>query len=233
MLNNVGFTFGSDWDNVSVAMDPTTLTATRQATSLILATQPHEISMLRKVRERGGVILYNGAPVTTSWARAFKPADAMYFAEDGEQCRVRFLHLSTPIALTRYSGGDSDIDPKYNATCAGTSDVSTCLAANIIANLDYGVLPFLCAHRPSSLIRTSLARSLPLALALTHAFLAPDDGLFKNGTGANVLQHMFPIEVLRIEPGTVWGTDRIVTSKSGEPFCRGACLRAMPSERWL
>ena len=113
MLNNVGFTFGSDWDNVSVAMDPTTLTATRQATSLILATQPHEISILRKVRERGGVILYNGAPVTTSWARAFKPTDAMYFAEDGEQCRVRFLHLSTPIALTRYSGGDSDIDPKY------------------------------------------------------------------------------------------------------------------------
>ena len=113
MLNNVGFTFGSDWDNVSVSMDPTTLTATRQATSLILATQPHEISILRKVRERGGVILYNGAPVTTSWARAFKPADAMYFAEDGEQCRVRFLHLSTPIALTRYSGGDSDIDPKY------------------------------------------------------------------------------------------------------------------------
>ena len=113
MLNNVGFTFGSDWDNVSVSMDPTTLTATRQATSLILATQPHEISILRKVRERGGVILYNGAPVTTSWARAFKPTDAMYFAEDGEQCRVRFLHLSTPIALTRYSGGDSDIDPKY------------------------------------------------------------------------------------------------------------------------
>eukprot|EP01046_Picozoa_sp_COSAG06_P035128 COSAG06_NODE_3741_length_4955_cov_47.397309_6_plen_221_part_00 len=166
MLNNVGFTFGSDWDNVSVAMDQTTLTATRQATSLILATQPHEISILQKVRSRGGVILYNGAPVTTSWARAFKPADAMYFAEDGEQCRVRFLHLSTPIALTRYSGGDSDIDPKYNATCAGTSDVSTCLAANIIANLDYGVLPFLCAHRPRSL--ASPARSF--SLALTHSF---------------------------------------------------------------
>ena len=229
MLNNVGFTFGSDWDNVSVAMDPTTLTATRQATSLILATQPHEISILRKVRERGGVILYNGAPVTTSWARAFKPADAMYFAEDGEQCRVRFLHLSTPIALTRYSGGDSDIDPKYNATCAGTSDVSTCLAANIIANLDYGVLPFLCAHRPSSL--ASLSRSLSLALTRIRRFW-PDDGLFKNGTGANVLEHIFPIEVLRIEPGTVWGTDRIVTSKSGEPFCRGAfvCVRCRLSD---
>ena len=26
---------------------------------------------------------------------------------------------------------------------------------------------------------------------------------------------MFPISILRIEPGTVWGTDRIVTSKSG------------------
>ena len=224
MLNNVGFTFGSDWDNVSVAMDPTTLTATRQATSLILATQPHEISILRKVRERGGVILYNGAPVTTSWARAFKPADAMYFAEDGEQCRVRFLHLSTPIALTRYSGGDSDIDPKYNATCAGTSDVSTCLAANIIANLDYGVLPFLCAHRPSSL--ASLSRSLSLALTRIRRFW-PDDGLFKNGTGANVLEHIFPIEVLRIEPGTVWGTDRIVTSKSGEPLCRGTLVCVM------
>ena len=175
MLNNVGFTFGSDWDNVSVAMDPTTLTATRQATSLILATQPHEISILRKVRSRGGVILYNGAPVTTSWARAFKPADAMYFAEDGEQCRVRFLHLSTPIALTRYSGGDSDIDPKYNATCAGTSDVSTCLAANIIANLDYGVLPFLCAHRPSCSI------ALPCSDAFLRRFWLQTTGYSRTG----------------------------------------------------
>ena len=42
------------------------------------------------------------------------------------------------------------------------------------------------------------------------------DGLFRNGSGSNVLEHMFPISVLRIEPGTVWGVDRIVTSKSGQ-----------------
>ena len=117
------------------------------------------------------------------------------------------------------------LQPRYNATCAGTSDVSTCLAANIIANLDYGVLPFLCAHRPSSL--ASLARSISLALTHSSAFSAPDDGLFKNGTGANVLEYIFPIEVLRIEPGTVWGTDRIVTSKSGEPLCRGTLVCVM------
>ena len=59
--------------------------------------------------------------------------------------------------------------------------------------------------------------ALPCSDAFLRPFLSPDDGLFKNGTGANVLEYMFPIEVLRIEPGTVWGTDRIVTSKSGEP----------------
>eukprot|EP01043_Picozoa_sp_COSAG02_P061135 COSAG02_NODE_8146_length_2690_cov_3.119259_1_plen_740_part_00 len=188
MLNNVGYTFdasGELWDNVSVVMDPSTLTATRRAASLILLTQEHELSMLQKVRSHGGMMVYNGPPVTRSWTNAVNSDWAMYFAEDGEQCRVRFLHLSTPIALTRYSGGDTDIDPKYNATCKGTSDVSTCIAANILANLDYGVLPFLY------------------------------DGLFSNGTGPNVLEHMFPIEVLQIEPGVVWGTNRIVTSKSG------------------
>ena len=41
------------------------------------------------------------------------------------------------------------------------------------------------------------------------------DGLFRNGSGSNVIEHMFPISVLRIEPGTVWGADRIVTSKAG------------------
>lgn len=188
MLNNVGYTFdtsGELWDNASVVMDPSTLTATRRAASLILLTQEHELNMLRKVRTHGGMMVYNGPPVTRSWTNAVNSDWAMYFAEDGEQCRVRFLHLSTPIALTRYSGGDTDVDPKYNATCKGTSDVSTCIAANILANLDYGVLPFLY------------------------------DGLFRNGTGPNVLEHMFPIEVLRIEPGVVWGTNRIVTSKSG------------------
>ena len=42
-----------------------------------------------------------------------------------------------------------------------------------------------------------------------------DDGLLRNGSGPNVLEHMFPISVLRIEPGVVWGTDRVVTSASG------------------
>ena len=148
MLNNVGYTFESGtWDNVSVVMDSTTLTAVRPAASLILLTQEHEISMLRTTRENGGMIIYNGPPVTKTWSDTVGSSDAMYFAEDGEQCRVRFLHLSTPIALTRYSGGDTDIDPKYNATCAGTSDVSTCIAANIIANLDYGcVQPSIVLH---------------------------------------------------------------------------------------
>jgi hypothetical protein len=53
---------------------------------------------------------------------------------------VRFNHLSTPMALTRFGGGSEDVDPKYQKTCKGTSDVAKCIAANIIANLDYGVL---------------------------------------------------------------------------------------------
>lgn len=186
MLNNVGYTFGAGWDNFSVVQDPTTLATVRTVASLILLTQEHELSMLRTVRSHGGVMLYNGPPVTRTWSEAVGSSSwAMHFAEDGQQCRVRFMHLSTPIALTRESGLVTDIDPKYNDTCK-TSDVNTCLAQNIIANLDYGVLPFLY------------------------------DGLFRNSSGPNVLDYMFPISVLRIEPGIVWGTDRIITSTSGD-----------------
>lgn len=185
MLNNVGYTFGAGWDNFSVVQDPTTLATVRTAASLILLTQEHELSMLRTVRSHGGVMLYNGPPVTRTWSESVGSSNwAMHFAEDGQQCRVRFMHLSTPIALTRESGLVTDIDPKYNDTCKN-SDLNKCLAQNIIANLDYGVLPFLY------------------------------DGLFRNGSGPNVLEHMFPISVLRIEPRVVWGTDRIITSTSG------------------
>jgi hypothetical protein len=42
------------------------------------------------------------------------------------------------------------------------------------------------------------------------------DGLFKRGSSQhNVFSHMFPIEIVRIEPRTVWGLDRIITSASG------------------
>lgn len=143
MLNNVGYTFGATWDNASVAMDPNTLTTMRTASSLILLTQDHELNLLRDVRSQGGQIVYNGPPVTRTWSDAVAPNHAMYFAEDGEQCRVRFMHLSTPIALTRESGLVTDIDPKYNATCK-TADINICIAENIRANLDYGVLTFLC-----------------------------------------------------------------------------------------
>jgi hypothetical protein len=196
MLNDAGYTFDpaywgdpfepfNNWDGVSVVVEPRTLEAVRGAQSLVLLTQQHELAMLRRTRQRGGTMLYNGAPITRTWVDAVASGDAMYFAETGEQCRARFMHLSTPIALTRDSSQTSDLDPKYQETCHNTKDVAACLSANIIANLDYGVLSFLY------------------------------DGLFKEGSGPNLLEHMFPIDVLHIEPHTVWGVDRIVTSSSG------------------
>ena len=79
------------------------------------------------------------------------------------------------------------VTDKIRNWCAGTHDTTSCVGANIIANLDYGVLSFLY------------------------------DGLFKKGGSSadNVFTHMFPIDILRIEPHTVYGADRIITSASG------------------
>ena len=55
------------------------------------------------------------------------------------------------------------------------------------------------------------------------------DGLFRNGTGPNVLEHMFPIEVLRIEPGEKKRLGGGLPFFSKLPFCLSrACLDKSP-----
>jgi hypothetical protein len=174
------------WDNFSVVVDTKSRSAIHGAKNLVLITQSHEVEMLKRLRKVGSNMIYNGAPITRTWSDTFRLSDSMYFAETSEQCRVRFMHLSTPIALTRDTSQSSDSDPKYQATCTGTTGKTACVAANILANLDFGVLSFLY------------------------------DGLFEKGSSPNtVLQFMFPIEILRVEPRVVWGLDRIITSASG------------------
>ena len=196
MLNSVGYTFDAgywasppryfdNWDSRSVVVDPTTLAAVRGAASLILLGQEHEIAMVKRVRERGGVIIFNGAPITKTWYDTFKPSDVIHFFEDGEQCRARFNHLSTPIGFLRGDGQTDDDNPKYADTCSSTKPMATCIGQNILANLDYGVLSFLY------------------------------DGLFHKDSAPNVLMQMFPITIVRIEPRIVWGTDRIITAANG------------------
>jgi hypothetical protein len=142
------------WDNFSVVHDASTRSALYGAANLILLTQSHEIKMLQRLLKAGGGMVYNGAPATKSWTQAFRASDALYVAETGEQCRVRFQHLSTPIALTKDMSQTNDVDPKYQATCNGTHDVTTCVSDNVIANLDFGVLSCECSalRRSCSLI---------------------------------------------------------------------------------
>ena len=100
---------------------------------------------------------------------------------------------------------------RYNATCRGTRDVSSCIAANILANLDFGRESTLflrdCRffrYENDHFTKTGSGQTIgKVEKRSCSAGVLPFlyDGLFRNGTGPNVLEHMFPIEVLRIEPG--------------------------------
>jgi len=148
------------------------------------------------------------------------PAGAtLHFREDSPQSGATQTHLFTPMTLNRckndrfamirsthanlesivVDGGQRvDLDPKYNASCAGTDGgereymSALCVGRNIGDSLDFGVTTFLY------------------------------DGLFKNEAGeVNILHDMFPTTARRLDEGLIVGRERVIVRAMPVPtqFC--------------
>ena len=113
-----------------------------------------------------------------------------------------FTHLHTPVGLNRYPGKLDDVDPCYNETCSTAivgeaKNLTACVGRNVLAHLDFGVLPYLY------------------------------DGLWPNPQNMpsprrNIMQFLFPITPRRIGPGFVEADERLVTKHSGPVDIAGA-----------
>ena len=98
-----------------------------------------------------------------------------------------------------------DLDPKYNASCAGTDGgereymSALCVGRNIGDSLDFGVTTFLY------------------------------DGLFKNEEGeVNILHDMFPLTARRLDEGLIVGRERVIVRAFLDPILR---VRAVSLKR--
>ena len=162
------------------------------------------------------------------------PAGAtLHFREDSPQSGATQTHLFTPMTLNRckndrfamirstrvnlesiaVDGGQRvDLDPKYNASCAGTDGgereymSALCVGRNIGDSLDFGVTTFLY------------------------------DGLFKNEEGeVNILHDMFPLTARRLDEGLIVGRERVIvrTVSVSTQFCvRAVSLkRRVPADQ--
>ena len=198
-----GYTF-SLWDRFSGTIHPTSKNVEQVMGSVVLLTQEHEIGLIDVLRNVNRSLIANGQPATRTLRDALRvgpngstvaggPGGAtLHFQEDSPQASVLHTHLWTPMTLNRYAGQRLDLDPKYNASCAGTDGGShefmsgLCVGRNIGDSLDFGVTTFLY------------------------------DGLFHHDDGeTNILHALFPLTVRRLDEGLIVGRERVVTKKNG------------------
>lgn len=78
--------------------------------SIALLTLPLELKLQEIIKEHGGFLTANGAPLTrTIIQRRF----GIHFAENGMEMVAQKVQLYTPIMLNRAPGQNSENDPKY------------------------------------------------------------------------------------------------------------------------
>lgn len=194
--SSVAYTYSAH-DGRSAVLDPTTKAAVAPLGNVALLSQAHEISLIQRVRDHGGPMVFNGQPRTRT-TRSFAAEGnggsrvaggaggaSLHFVEDSEEARMRFTHLFTPIALLRYGGQRKDLDPRYNDTCPAPLTLTQCIGRNIYDHLDYAVLPYLY------------------------------DGLLPNTTSPTVVARMFPTTPIELRPGTLRARERTITKHPG------------------
>ena len=83
------------WDGHTAQIDPTTKTITRKMGSVLLLSQDALVAFCRKVRDKGGVVIANGAVITRTIGRE------KYILHDRECFAGPEVHLSpTPMTLS-------------------------------------------------------------------------------------------------------------------------------------
>ena len=97
----------SGWDGVSAVLDPKTKRMLHKLGHVCLLTQQNEMSMASLIRDHGGHMTLNGAPITRTWRRFAQQGEAtrsalLHVVEDSIESRMMFLHLHTPIVLMRW-----------------------------------------------------------------------------------------------------------------------------------
>ena len=203
------YTF-STWDRFSGSIHPTSKNVESVFGSIVLLTQQHEIKLINMLRNSQHSMVANGQPSTRTLREALRvgpggssvaggPGGAtLHFREDSPQAGAMHTHLFTPMTLNRYAGQRLDLDPKYNATCAGTDGgareymSALCVGRNIGDSLDFGVTTFLY------------------------------DGLFRNDGNTNILHDMFPLTARRLGEGLIVGRERVITKKNGTATWKSA-----------
>jgi hypothetical protein len=198
------YTF-SVWDRRSGQLDAKTKSVTSMMGSIVLMTQEHEIKLMGILKQDNGSLIANGQPSTRTlreYCRAGPTGStvaggaagaSLHFREDSPQAAATHTHLFTPMTLNRFSGQRVDLDPKYNASCAGADGgereymSAACVGRNIGDSLDFGVTTLLY------------------------------DGLFRNesASGTSILHAMFPLTARRLGEGLIVGRERVITKNNG------------------
>ena len=196
LASATSFTFSAH-DGYSAVLDPAYKNVSRLIGHVALLSQQHEIRLIQKVRGRNGSMVFNGAP-STQTTRAFaqqgeggnrvaggRGGASLHFVEDSQECRVRWTHLHTPIALLRFGGQKHDEDPKYDGTCPPNATLTYCMGKNVYDHLDFGVLPYLY------------------------------DGLWRNATTPTLMARLFPATPIELRSGSVLCRERLITKVGG------------------
>jgi len=99
------WTYDGRWDGHSAEIDPETQTIKRKLASVLLLSQPSLIEFARKIRDKGGIIVSNGAVITRSIARE------KYILFDSEHLHGPQCHLAPSLlALTKRVRFESEKD---------------------------------------------------------------------------------------------------------------------------
>lgn len=188
----------STYDGYSAQLHPTTKRVTATMGSIPLLTQKHEIGLIQRVRDKNGVMVFNGQPNTRTLREYTQQGNGgsrlaggrggagLHFMEDAEEARLRFTHLHTPITLNRATFQTFDDDVKYNASCGAKGESPTvCVGRDLYNHLDYAVLPY------------------------------GYDNLWAKDDTPTVVGRMFPITPVSLHAGTIVGRERIITKVAG------------------
>lgn len=244
--SNTAYTYlneGSAWDNHSVFMYANG-TVRAAVGSIALLTLPLELKLQEIIKEHGGFLTANGAPLTrTIIQRRF----GIHFAENGMEMVAQKVQLYTPIMLNRAPGQNSENDPKYfrDPKSTGIYDPvggASSVCWNILNHLDDGVLsePY-GAALPKSDRPTILAHLWPFTpIELGDGFvigkekvLTKASGRFKNGERANATVYIYNecVEVAAVTTSDKqWRAERGTNDTDGHEGMGSVEVQLLPGE---
>jgi len=97
------YAYDAPWDGCSAMINPRTHEIERKISSVPLLMQPLKIEMIRRLRERGMLLIGNGQPHTRTMLRQ----KVIRFVETGTYSHLAKAHLGSPIGLGNHHAEDT------------------------------------------------------------------------------------------------------------------------------